>query len=89
MFDIIEMYRIYVDKTVIYLFSKKLIKDKYFDSIPGGMTLNKEGKALLIEYLNNTFDRQLIYRGRNIRTRNIIQLECHSIANDMIKKRSW
>ena len=85
-FDIIEMYRVYVDKTVSYIFSKKLVKDKFFDKIPGGMTLNKEGKALLIEYINNTFDKQLKYRGRNIKTRNIIQMDCHSIANNMIKK---
>ena len=85
-FDIIELFRTFVDKTVIYLFSKRLVKDKCFDKVKGGLSLNKEGKALLIEHLNKTFDKEMKYNGRNIKTRNIMQYECHKIANNFIKK---
>ncbi len=84
-FDLIEMFRTYVDETVLYLFSKKLVKEKYFDKIPNGLSLNKEGKSVLIKYLNKTFEKTVKYKGRNIRVKNIIPFECHEIANKLIK----
>ncbi|ODS41197.1 CRISPR-associated endonuclease Cas1 [Candidatus Altiarchaeales archaeon WOR_SM1_SCG] len=85
-FDLIEMFRIYADKTVIYLFSKRKVKEKHFDEVPGGLSLNKEGKAILIEELNKTFEKKIKYRGREIKVKNIIPMECHRIANELIKK---
>lgn len=84
-FDLIEMYRIYVDRTVVNLFSKRKINDNLFDAIPNGLTLNKEGKAVLIQALNDTLDKSINYRGRNIKVRNTIQYDCHRIANGLIK----
>ena len=84
-FDIIELYRTYIDETVIHLFSKRKVKEQYFDKIENGLTLNKDGKALLIEALNNNFEKTVKYRGRNVCVKNTIQLECHKIANSLIK----
>jgi len=84
-FDLIEMFRIFAEETVVYLFSGRKAKVEYFDEVKGGYTLNKEGKAVLIEALNKTLDETIRYRGRNIQRRNIIQFECHSIANKLIK----
>jgi CRISPR-associated protein Cas1 len=84
-FDLIEMFRIFAEETVVYLFSGRKVKVEYFDEVKGGFTLNKEGKAVLIEALNKTFDESIRYKGRNIQKRNIIQFECHSIANNLIK----
>lgn len=83
-FDLIEMYRTYVDETVVYLFSKRMMREEYFDPVPGGLTLNKEGKKALIEALNKTFEKTADYRGREIKNANIIQFECHAIANKLI-----
>lgn len=85
-FDLIEMYRIYIDRTVFNLFSKKQISDSFFDKIPNGMTLNKEGKATLIQAINETFDKDINYHGRNIKIGNTIQFDCHRIANSLIGK---
>jgi len=84
-FDLIEIFRILVDKTVIYLFSKRKVKKEYFDQIKNGLSLNKEGKAVLISALNETLEKKVRYRGRNIKNRNIIQFECHRIANNLLK----
>ena len=84
-FDLIEMFRILADQTVVYLFSSRKVKKEYFDKIRGGLTLNKKGKEVLIEALNNTFEKSVRYRGRNIKNRDIIQFECHRIANGLIK----
>jgi len=85
-FDLIEMFRIWVDETVVYLFSSRKVKREHFDKIKNGLSLNKEGKALLIEALNNNFEKKVRYRGRNIKVKNIIQFECHRIANYLIKE---
>jgi CRISPR-associated protein Cas1 len=87
-FDLIEMFRVFAEETVVYLFSGRKVKVEYFDEVKGGYTLNKEGKAVLIEALNRTLDETIRYKGRNIQKRNIIQFESHSIANRLIKVNS-
>ncbi len=95
-FDLIEMFRIFAEETVVYLFSGRKVKVEHFDEVKGGFTqhfkrrsagftLNKNGKALLIEALNKTLDETMRYKGRNIQKRNVVQFECHSIANRLIK----
>ncbi len=84
-FDIIEMFRIYVDETVVYLFSRRMVKDEFFEPLEQGMGLSKDGKAALIEALNKTLEETILYRGRNVKTRNTIQMECHRIANGLIR----
>jgi len=86
-FDLIEMFRILVDKTVIYLFSKRKIKKEYFDQIKNGLSLNQEGKVVLITALNEILEKKVRYRGRNIKNRNTIQFECHRIANNLLKQK--
>lgn len=84
-FDLIEMFRILADQTVVYLFSSRKVKKECFDKIRGGLTLNKEGKQVLLEALSDTFEKTVRYRGRNIKNKDIIQFECHRIANGMIR----
>jgi CRISPR-associated protein Cas1 len=84
-FDIIEMFRIYVDETVVYLFSRRMVKDEFFEPLEQGVGLSKDGKAALIEALNKRLEETILYRGRNVKTRNTIQMECHRIANGLIR----
>jgi len=84
-FDLIEPFRTLVDQTVVYLISGRKVKTEYFDKIKNGLSLNKEGKSVLIGSLNDTFEKTVRYRGRNIKNRNIIQFETHRIANGLIK----
>ncbi len=84
-FDLIEMFRIFADQTVVYSISQRKVKQEFFDEAKGGFILNKEGRASLIEAMNETLDKSVRYRGRNIKNKDIIQFECHSIANRLIK----
>ena len=84
-FDIIEMFRIYIDETVVYLFTRRMVKDEFFEPLEQGMGLSKDGKAALIEAINKSLDETIPYRGRNVKTRNTIQMECHRIANGLIR----
>ncbi len=84
-FDLIENFRIWADETVVKLFAGRKVKASHFDKLQNGFTLNKEGKALLISNLNHYLDESIRYRGRNIKRADIIQFECHRIANRLIK----
>ncbi|MEW6118352.1 MAG: CRISPR-associated endonuclease Cas1 [Nitrospirota bacterium] len=83
-FDLIENYRIWADEVVVNLFASRKVKLEHFDHIPNGLTLNKEGKAILLTDFNAFMDESIRYRGRNIKRDNIIQLDCHGIANRLI-----
>jgi len=84
-FDLIENYRIWADETVVNLFASRKVKAELFDKIPNGFTLNKDGKAVLLSSFNTFMDESIRYRGRNIKRSNIIQFDCHRIANELIK----
>jgi CRISP-associated protein Cas1 len=84
-FDIIEAFRIYIDETVTYLFTRRMVKDEFFEKLEQGIGLSKEGKAVLIDAVNKALEGPVKYRGRNIKARNTIQFECHRIANRLIK----
>lgn len=84
-FDIIECFRFYVDEVVVFLFTKRMVKDEFFEPLEQGIGLSKDGKAALIDALNKSFEEPVKYRGRNIKKRNTIQYECHRIANKLIK----
>ncbi|MCL5292698.1 MAG: CRISPR-associated endonuclease Cas1 [Actinobacteria bacterium] len=85
-FDLIENYRVWADETVIKLFAGRQVKVEHFDKLENGFTLNKLGKALLIEALNKWLAESVRYRRRNIKRADIIQFDCHQIANDLIKR---
>jgi len=84
-FDLIENYRIWADEVVVNLFAGRKVKIEHFDKIPNGLTLNKEGKTVLLTDFNSFMDESIRYRGRNIKRDNIIQFDCHRIANELIK----
>lgn len=85
-FDLIEMYRIYIDQIVFKLFTTKKIKKNYFDEVEGGLYLNKSGKEVLIGKYNEEMEKKITYKGRKIELQNIIQYDCHNIANRILKE---
>ncbi len=84
-FDIIENFRIWADETVVNLFAGRKVKQEHFDKLENGYSLNKEGKAMLIENFTAFMNESIRYCGRNIKRTDIIQFECHAIANRLIE----
>ncbi|MDD3566222.1 MAG: CRISPR-associated endonuclease Cas1 [Methanothrix sp.] len=84
-FDVIEIFRTYIDEAVVHLFTKRMIKDEFFEPLEQGIGLSKDGKAALIEAVNAALDEPISYRGRNVKVRNTITMECHRIANSLIR----
>lgn len=85
-FDLIENFRIWADETIIKLFAGRDVKQDHFDKLENGFTLNKEGKALLVSAFNAFLGESIRYNGRNIKRGDIVQFECHKIANGLIQK---
>lgn len=51
-----------------------------------GYYLNQEGKRLLISEYNKILEKKIKYKGKNIEFQNIIQFDCHNIANRILKE---
>jgi len=85
-FDLIENYRIWPEEVVINLFAGRKVKVEFFDQIPNGFLLNKDGRTLLLSEFNSFMEESLRYKGRNIKRNHIIQFDCHKIANYLIGK---
>jgi len=84
-FDIIENFRIYIDVPVVHLFTRKMVRKDYFDEIPGGLYLNTKGKKVMVSAINQSLEESILYSGKNVIKKNIIQRECHRIANHLLE----
>jgi len=84
-FDLIEPFRIFAEQTIIYLFTGKKIKDEYFDFGEHDVSLNKTGKPVIVDSLNQRLDESVRYRKRNVKRRHIIQHEAHRLANLLLE----
>jgi len=85
-FDLIENYRHLAWKTIFRLFSKKQVKKIFFDEIHGGMKLNTEGKKVVVEEFFEELDKKILYKNRKTSNLDVMQFDCHSVANSLIEK---
>lgn len=86
-YDFIEPFRIYAEEAVFRLFSGKKVRQDHTNLLANGVSLNQEGKVLLIERFNKHVEEVRIrYKGRNQSRSNIIQFEAHQFANELIQK---
>lgn len=85
-YDFIEPYRILVEKPVFYLFSRRKVNEAHYDEINQGVTLNDEGKKLLVPHLMEYFDKIERYGNMNLKLIARIQADAHNFANQLIGK---
>jgi CRISPR-associated protein Cas1 len=84
-FDVIEKYRNWIDQTILGLFSKKAITKDLFKKLANGISLGDDGKKILIPAVNEFLDKSVLYKGKNSRRRDIIQLDLHNFAQKVLK----
>jgi len=88
-YDFIEPYRTFADKTVFSLFTAKKVNKGHVDGITNGYRLNKEGKVLLMEAYNKYLEEDRIrYKGKNQTRATVIQFDAHQFANELLQKES-
>ena len=83
-FDLIEPFRIFGEQTAVYLFTGKKMKDDYFDVKEMSVSLNQEGKPVVVEAMNKHLDETVRYRRKNVKRRHILQHEAHRMANILL-----
>jgi CRISPR-associated protein Cas1 len=90
-FDMIEPFRVLADRVVVLVFTGRRAQTGFFEPIPGGVALSKDGRAFLLTRFNEKLDRAVRTpvqgrRGkyRKIRQRDLIQQEAHSLANNLL-----
>ncbi|MFW5831723.1 MAG: CRISPR-associated endonuclease Cas1 [Prolixibacteraceae bacterium] len=84
-FDFIEPYRTWADEVVFKLFSAKKVNDSHTSPITNGITLNDEGKALLVQHFFKFFDEEKIrHKNKNQSRSNSLQLDAHALAQQIL-----
>ncbi len=86
-FDMIEPFRILVERPIFYMFSRRKIKDDHFKVEEQGYQLNDEGKLFVVPIILEEFDEIVRYRNRNLKQIDTIQADAHAFANYLIGKR--
>jgi len=86
-FDMIEPFRIIVERPIFYMFSRRKMKDAYFKVEQQGFQLNDEGKHYVVPIILEEFDKIVRYRNRNLKQIDTIQADAHAFANFLIGKR--
>ncbi len=84
-YDFIEQFRIYADEVVFKLFSYKKVNNSHLETLNNGFLLNKEGKKLLMDnFVKFMTEKPIPYNGANHIRDNIIKLEAHKFAQELI-----
>jgi len=79
-YDFIEPYRILIEKPLFYLFSRRKINESHYDEIKQGVTLNDEGKKILVPQLMEYFDKIERHGNKNMKIISRIQADAHKFC---------
>jgi CRISPR-associated protein Cas1 len=93
-YDLIEPFRILGERATVLLFTGRRVLAEWFEPVPGGIALSKDGRAAFLPLFNERLDKRVRYpvqgkpnKTRNIKQRDVIQYEAHSLANALLGKR--
>ena len=62
------------------------MNDDYFDIKEKSVSLNPQGKPVVVESMNKHLDETVRYRRKNVKRRHIIQHEAHRLANILLSE---
>lgn len=83
-YDFIEPYRIGVDRNVFGLFSQKLISGVHWQKQSNKLQLTIAGKRMLIEKLNDYYDKKKSsYNNKHTTHQKILELEAQAFAQEL------
>jgi CRISP-associated protein Cas1 len=90
-YDLIEPFRILGDRAVVLLFTGRRVLKEWFEPVPGGVALSKDGRAGFLSSFNERLDKRVRYavrskpgKSRNIKQRDVIGCEAHALANMLL-----
>lgn len=84
-FDFIEPFRIWIDRPVVRLFTKKQVSKGDFTNRAGQTALEKPAKAQLMEAVNRFLEEKTEFHGKQQMRKNVLQLRAHELAMAIMK----
>ena len=84
-FDLIELFRVHAERVIVNLFAARRVKQELFEQKEGGFRLNAEGRALLLNDLNEYLDRMKQHGRRRLKIRDTIVYECQRLAGRLLR----
>jgi CRISPR-associated protein Cas1 len=93
-YDLIEPFRILGERATVLQFTGRRVLAEWFEKVPGGIALSKDGRAAFLPLFNERLDKRVRYpvqdrpnKTRNVKQRDVIQHEAHALANALLGKR--
>ena len=90
-FDMIEPFRTLAERATVLLFTGRRVRSEYFEEVPGGIALSKDGRAAFLPYYQERLERPVKYpvqskpgKFRKIKRRDTISHEAHALANRLL-----
>jgi CRISPR-associated protein Cas1 len=87
-FDLMEPFRILGERATVLLFTARRAQKEFFEEVPGGVGLSRDGRAFFLAQFNERLDKAVRYpvqgkpgKTRNVKVRDTIQHEAHALAN--------
>ncbi len=84
-YDLIELHRVHAERVVVNLFAARKVNQELFDQKDGGFRLNAEGRALLLNDLNEYLDRMKQHGRRRLKIRDTVVYECQRLAGRLLR----
>ena len=84
-YDLIEFHRVHAERVVVNLFAARKVRPELFDQVDGGFRLNADGRALLLNALNEYLDRMKHHGRRRLKIRDTIVYECQRLAGRLLR----
>jgi CRISP-associated protein Cas1 len=84
-YDLIEPYRPWVDELIVQLILRGLLQKNNFETDGKLMSLNKAGKAILIEALVSKLNSKIYYEGKRIKRKDQIFFDTRKLAQFLLK----
>jgi CRISP-associated protein Cas1 len=90
-YDMIEPFRILAERATLLLFTGRRARTEFFEAVPGGVALSKDGRAEFLPYFNDRLERAVKYpvqskpgKYRKVKRRDTIAHEAHALANRLL-----
>ena len=75
----------HAERVVVNLFAARKVRPELFDQVNGGFRLNADGRALLLNALNEYLDRMKHHGRRRLKIRDTIVYECQRLAGRLLR----
>ncbi len=86
--DLIEPFRICVERPVVYLFTGRRFSDDDFQRTETATTLSDSGKKKIVETVLKSLDERVRFRKRNLSRKMVIQQEAHRLGNWLLSEQA-